>query len=175
MNKIIEASTAVIALLLVAAAFAPRSAASGGSFQTNGNAVVVKNWPAVQPVSQTGLNWSIDTSYAGAASPVNAHVSKNTSATFGGAWSGNYVGSIRYLMLFNQNTTPTNGTTPVLQYPIGIGVASSPTTWALGSGYYGPGGLTGVFTNGLAWAISTTPGTLTLANATDCDVEVDYK
>jgi hypothetical protein len=125
-------------------------------------------------VTQPGFGWSQDVSYVGS-SPVNANVSKASAATLCGFWAGNYTGSIRYLMLFNSASTPTNGATPVLRYPIGIGVSTSPTFFSLGASFFGTGGLAGKFTTGLSWAISTTDGTLTLASATDCDVEVDYK
>ena len=138
----------------------------------NGTSVSTTN-PLPTTVSQ-GNTWSEDVSYAGS-SPVNAHVSKASAATLGGFIVGNYSSSIVYFQLFNSTSTPVNTNIPIRQWPIGIGVSTSPTIFALGAGYYGPGGLTGTFTSGLSWAISTTSGALTLASASSCDVEVDYQ
>lgn len=121
-----------------------------------------------------GFGWLEDVSYA-ASSPVNAHVSKASSATLNGFIVGNYTSGILYFQLFNSASTPTNGATPIRQWAVGIGVSTSPTYFSLGASYFGDGGLTGVFTSGLSWALSTSSGTLTLATASSCDVNVDYK
>ena len=126
----------------------------------------------------SGFAWSQDVAYA-QASPagVSAHVAKSSAATLGGWIVNNYSSSEQlFFQLFNQTTLPTTTVTaPTMEWPIGIGVNNSPTSANLGAGYWGPGGLSDKFTNGLTWALSSTSGVYTSVATGLASVEVDYR
>jgi len=125
-----------------------------------------------------GTTWLQDNSSATAASPgVTTHTSKASAATLDGLLVSNYSGGLLYFQVWNTASALTSGTStgPVLEYPVGLGVSSSPTIFAIGAAYWGPGGLTGTFTTGLTWSLSSTSQLYTSVATGLASVEVDYK
>ncbi|HWD38913.1 MAG TPA: hypothetical protein VG944_08705 [Fimbriimonas sp.] len=122
------------------------------------------NTPSYAPV---GVQWSADASYG----TVNANTSKASRGFSYHARAWNFVSGLRILMLFDNDIPPINGDTPIREFPMSSGVADGPTE--IDEYYGGDGGV--LFTNGVSWAISTTSGTLTLATASDCWAEVEYR
>ncbi len=68
--------------------------------------------------------------------------------------------AVRYLMLFDQVSTPMASQVPMVQFAIS---ASSPTTFTVGFMS---------FQSGLAWAFSTASGALTIGTDADHDIMV---
>jgi hypothetical protein len=71
---------------------------------------------------------------------------------------------LRYLQVFDRSTTPSAGAAPVISVPV---YANSGFT-VVDQQMLGPNGMT--LSNGIAWGISTTPGTYTAATASECFV-----
>jgi len=80
--------------------------------------------------------------------------------------------AIRYFQLFNQSTAPVLGQTAVNSYPIGSAAAGAITTLQLDTTHFAPSRYLGT---GIAWAISSTQGTLGTANVTAADYSVKIK
>lgn len=119
--------------------------------------------------------WTSDVSIAAGGSPVASRAVKTGPACLSGAYVANYSTSPRYLQFFNSATSPSGGDAPALQYVVLRGAAGYPATFfADGSWFSNPTFTSPLFTDGLAWGISTTAGTFTAAEATDCDVEVHF-
>lgn len=121
------------------------------------------------------MSYGIDVSIARGSAPVAARVSHAGPATLNGIYVANYAGGTRYIQFFNQTTTPTTSAVPILQYVINIGAPNAPSTLTFDVGWFNSAGpMTQLFSDGLAWAVSSAAGVLSLADPTDCDVEVHY-
>ena len=97
----------------------------------------------------------------------NAGVIKNSSGQVFSVYAENENTAKRYLLLLNQTATPVNSQVPAKAYGIPANGAI-----VLDAVYFGANGLS--FATGIAWAFSSTKSTVTLANATDCVMEVGY-
>lgn len=80
--------------------------------------------------------------------------------------------AIRYFQLFNQATVPVLGQTAVQCYALGSVPAGGISRLTLDSQYFFP---SYYFSTGIAWAISSTNGTLGTASVTAADYNVHVK
>ncbi len=80
--------------------------------------------------------------------------------------------ALRYFQLFNAGTNPANGATPTMQFTLGSvpagGASRVSCTWDYFYPYQS-------FGNGIAWAMSSTSGTLGTASITATDYTVNIR
>lgn len=81
--------------------------------------------------------------------------------------------AVRYFQLHNKATDPVNTDVPLFSFPVPAGTATNPGTLILGQDFFTAIGTD--FTTGVAWAVSSTNATLTLATASDHNVTVIFK
>lgn len=80
--------------------------------------------------------------------------------------------AVRYFQLFNGTSTPAVGGTPVASYPMGSVPAGGLSVLQLDTTHFAP---YRYFSTGIAWAMSSTQGTLGTASVTAADLSVHIK
>lgn len=92
------------------------------------------------------------------AGTVTKKVVKASAGTLSAIWATNIGASLRWFQLHDKATDPAGTNVPIIFWPLGAGTAAQPALLEITTEQ-----LAGFqeFTNGVAWAISTTPGTFT--------------